>query len=128
MNSKDQYSDFDSNRFGDLYSEIIKLLNTEKSYQDPNFSKAILAKKLNTNGSYISKALSLNGNKKFNQLINEYRINQVKEELINKNFQNFTLEYLYMKAGFTQQSTFNRVFKELTGQTPSEYIESINNQ
>lgn len=40
--------------------------------------------------------------------------------------QKFTLEHIYKEAGFSSQSTFNRIFKEQTGITPSEYIENLN--
>ncbi|WP_353886233.1 helix-turn-helix domain-containing protein [uncultured Chryseobacterium sp.] len=36
--------------------------------------------------------------------------------------------YIYTEAGFTSQSTFNRVFKQLEGITPSEYMENSEKQ
>ena len=36
--------------------------------------------------------------------------------------------YIYTEAGFTSQSTFNRVFKQLEGITPSEYMEKFEKQ
>ncbi|WP_370567614.1 helix-turn-helix domain-containing protein [Dysgonomonas sp. Marseille-P4677] len=34
------------------------------------------------------------------------------------------MRYIYSSAGFRHQSTFNKVFKELEGITPSEYIKN----
>jgi AraC-like DNA-binding protein len=31
--------------------------------------------------------------------------------------------YIYTEAGFSNQSTFNRVFKQIEGITPSEYFQ-----
>ena len=37
---------------------------------------------------------------------------------------NFTLEAISVKCGFTSQSTFIRSFKNVTGTTPSNYLKS----
>lgn len=114
----------EESKFDALYLEIINLLQNNKNYQNPNFSKTILADLLNTNESYITKAITGNGNKNFNKLINQFRINQVLEEFNTKSLTKKTIEQIYTEAGFTQQSTFNRVFKDFTGYNPSDYIEA----
>jgi AraC-like DNA-binding protein len=108
-----------------LYKSIIKLMEEEKSFQYPDFSIRVLAEKLNSNTSYISAALNKIGNKKFNHLVNEYRIAHVKTAMKDNLHYKFTLEHIYSDAGFSSQSTFNRIFKEQTGVTPSEYIENL---
>ena len=118
----------DDEKFENLYSEIINLLDNEKLYQDPNFNKKELAYRLKTNDTYISKAINNKGNKTFNCLINDYRIKQVLSEFNNKGYHRTTIENIYKQAGFTQQSTFNRVFKGYTGKTPSEFIEQFQNK
>lgn len=109
-----------------LYKKIIHHFETEKPYQKADFSIRKLAELVDSNSTYVSRALNQVGNKKFNQLVNDYRIDQVKKEIENNNQQKFTLESIYTNAGFSQQSTFNRIFKEYTGSTPSEYIENLN--
>lgn len=112
-------------KFDALYLEIINLLDKDKSYRNPELSESMMAESLNTNESYISKAINSKGNKNFNKLINEYRVNQIKEDFNKKKHEIYSIEYIYKNAGFKQRSTFNRVFKEFTGMNPSEYIESI---
>ncbi|MCU7617949.1 helix-turn-helix domain-containing protein [Chryseobacterium sp. PBS4-4] len=101
-------------------------LQSEKPYQCPKFNIRKLAELLETNTTYVSKALNVFGEKKFNQLVNELRIEQVKNDIVTNEHQKFTLEYIYTRAGFRQQSTFNRMFKEQTGMTPSDFIDSYN--
>lgn len=110
-----------------LYKKIMQCFETEKPYRDPNFNIRKLAVLVDSNSTYVSKALNQIGNKKFNQLVNEYRINEVKTEILNNIHQKYTLEHIYTNAGFSQQSTFNRIFKEQVGFTPSEYIENLEN-
>jgi AraC-like DNA-binding protein len=111
-------------KFENLYAEIIQYMQDEKPYRDPEFTINLLSKTLKTNATYASRALNQAGNKTFHSLINEYRVNEVKNELTNGAYKKFTMEHIFSKAGFRQQSTFNRIFKEFTGMTPSEFIET----
>ena len=115
----------DTDKFEILYQEILALFESEKPYQNPEFSIKILSRMLNTNHVYVSKTLNEKSNKSFKHFINHYRINQILEDFDKRKYKKHTIESIYTKAGFTQQSTFNRVFKELKGLTPSEYIEQI---
>ncbi len=112
----------DTEKYQMLYDKIIATLENEKSYQDPEFNIRKLAEMVDSNSTYVSRALNKIGDKKFNQLVNDYRINQVKTEIANQMHLKFTIEHIYKNAGFSQQSTFNRIFKEYTGFTPSDYI------
>jgi AraC-like DNA-binding protein len=52
-------------------------------------------------------------------LINSYRVNEAKALLINEP-QDTILDIAYA-AGFNSKASFNRIFKKVTGMTPSEY-------
>lgn len=120
----EEIDDSNGDKYELLYNRIIDCLEVEKPYHDPEFNIRKLADLLGSNSTYVSRSLNQIGNKKFNHLINEYRIRQVLEELKNDMHQKFTIEHIYTNAGFSQQSTFNRIFKEHTGRTPSEYIKN----
>ena len=111
-----------------LYAEIITYFEKERPFTNASFSIAMLAKELDTNATYIYKALNAVSQKSFRDLVNEYRIAQVLSEIEREAHKKFTIEHIYMEAGFVQQSTFNRVFKKITGQTPSQYIENQPNK
>ena len=63
--------------------------------------------------------------KNFYQLVNEYRVEEFKSLLQNAKWKKDTLLTLAMEAGFNSKSSFNRIFKEITGQTPSQYQKSL---
>ncbi|MBD8083501.1 helix-turn-helix domain-containing protein [Chryseobacterium caseinilyticum] len=111
-----------SDKYQILYDRIINCFEVDKPFQDAEFNIRKLADLVDSNNTYVSRSLNQIGDKKFNQLVNEYRIRQVLEDLKNDTHQKFTIEHIYTNAGFSQQSTFNRIFKEQTGSTPSEYI------
>jgi YesN/AraC family two-component response regulator len=110
-------SDEKNNR---LYDTILNYFETNKPYINPDFDIAQLAIALNSNTSYISKAIKMNGDLNFNAFVNTYRMNKIKE-MIQEHNSKFTLEYIYASSGFKNQSTFNKVFKSIEGITPSEY-------
>jgi AraC-like DNA-binding protein len=58
--------------------------------------------------------------------VNTFRIKHVKKLIAQNTHNRFTLEYIYLSSGFKNQSTFNKVFKQIEGVTPSEYYKNIN--
>jgi YesN/AraC family two-component response regulator len=115
----------ETNKFERLYSDILTYFSEKKPYCNPDFTIAQLAKELDTNVKYIAKAIKIKENVNFIGFLNKYRVNLVKE-LITKDFHNkYTIRHIYTLVGFKYQSTFNKVFKEIEGLTPSEYIKTI---
>ncbi|HCO68567.1 MAG TPA: hypothetical protein DIT04_12535 [Dysgonomonas sp.] len=113
---------FDTEKFKKIYDTIIHYFEKEKPYCDPDFSMAKLSRAINYHPIYITKAIKANQNVSFNVFVNTYKIRMVKE-MLDKDLQNkYTMKYIYLSCGFKHQSTFNKVFKEIEGITPSEYI------
>lgn len=111
-------------KFESLYNEILTYFSEKKPYCNPDFTIVQLAEDLDSNVKYISRVIKLKENVNFSVFLNMYRISLVKE-LIADNYHNkYTIGYIYTTAGFRHQSTFNKVFKEIEGVTPSEYIKS----
>lgn len=114
--------EIDIEKYNDLYKQILDFFDKEKPFCDPDFNVSQLAQAINSNTTYISKAISLSECANFNTLVNTYRINRIKE-MLNSEYQNkYTMTYIYTSAGFRHQSTFNKVFKQIEGVTPSEYM------
>ena len=60
----------------------------------------------------------------FNELINTYRIQAVKERLIDPGYSHLSILGIAFESGFNSKATFNRAFKQFTQQTPSEFLKS----
>ena len=109
--------------------EIAKLLDTamhqEKLYTNPNISLASLSKKLDTKSYLITRCLNLHFGKKFNDYINELRIEELKMLLKNPKNDQFTLLSLAYDAGFNSKASFNRAVKKITGKSPSALKTSL---
>jgi AraC-like DNA-binding protein len=62
----------------------------------------------------------------FYNLVNEYRIKEVKDRLKSDKYKRLTILAIAYDSGFNSKSSFNTIFKEKTGQTPSEYLATLN--
>ncbi len=107
------------------HSEVIKRLKaaieTNKVYRNPRFSLSDLSKIVNISERIISNAINQELGKNFFQLINEYRVEEMKERLKDPNNDHLKILSLAFDAGFNSKASFNRVFKSYTGLTPKEY-------
>lgn len=119
----DDTDDIDAENMEKLFHRIEIFMSEKKPYKDAKFNLSSLSVAMRLNSSYLSKAIRYKGYSNFNNYLNIYRINNVKELLTEVDFQKTTLMYVYSEAGFSNQSTFNRVFKQIEGTTPSEYIQ-----
>lgn len=99
-----------------------KLLDEDKLYHEPEFSRADLAREIGCSENTLSKVINTYFGKSFPQVINEYRIADAKRML---NDPAIPVHVVATEVGFNSIATFNRVFRDVTGQTPSGYRETI---
>ena len=110
----------------DILQKLEKLEQTEE-FLAHDFTIKVLAKKLKTNTSYLSYILNNSKKQTFKQYITKLRIDYLLQKLqTNKQYQNYTIEYLANEIGYTNASAFTRAFKKEVGMTPSMYLKSIN--
>jgi AraC-like DNA-binding protein len=117
------WDDVDGESMENLFEKIEIAMTRDKLFKDEKFNLSKLSVALDVNSTYISKAIRSKGYSNFNTYLNIYRINYVKKLFTEIDFQKTTLMYIYTEAGFSNQSTFNRVFKQIEGITPSEYFQ-----
>ena len=106
-------------------SKIETIIQEEQLYQNPELTLTDLAKKLETNASVISKTINQGFQMNFNDCINNYRIEAVKNSFANGEHKKSTLLGIAYDCGFNSKATFNRAFKKNTGKTPKEFIETL---
>jgi len=107
-----------------IKSSILNHLRCEKPYLDSEYNINMMAEELDTPRHHITQAINSNLNKNFYSLINEYRVEEVVSRISSGHYSNYTLLAIAFDAGFNSKSAFNRIFKQTTGQTPSDYKSS----
>ncbi|RSK29548.1 helix-turn-helix domain-containing protein [Hymenobacter metallilatus] len=101
-------------------TRLLAHMHTARPYLEPELTLGELAAQLRTNTSWLSKVINTGCGQNFNDFINEYRVREAERRLRDPQFRHYTLLAVALEAGFNSKSTFNRVFKKLRGQTPSE--------
>lgn len=104
-----------------LKNKLENLMTEEKLYREPNLTLTDLSRKLGVNSAVLSFAINTGFGKNFNDFVNEFRINEVKEKL--KAADDATLLGIAFDCGFNSKATFNRAFKKFTGASPKEFQE-----
>lgn len=86
-----------------------------------------MARDLNITRQNISLVINESLGKNFFQLINEFRVKEFKQLVLDPKLSHITLLGLAFDAGFNSKSSFNRIFKEISGETPSSYKRKLQN-
>lgn len=109
------------------YVEMIdQHMSLEKPYLDRELTIYDLSTQLKIPRHILSEVINEHMGKNFYNLVNDYRVEEVKRRLENPEFKQLTILAIAFDSGFNAKSSFNTIFKEKTGSTPSEYLNSIN--
>jgi AraC-like DNA-binding protein len=115
----------DSN-LDDLNRQLIGFMEEDKPYLNPELSLPALAQSLDIPRNQLSTVINQVHQKNFYEFVNQYRIDEVKKLMTNPSNKHLKLMSLAYDAGFNSKATFNRIFKQMTKLTPSEYISKQN--
>ena len=102
----------------EIAARVKGLMEREKLYQEQTFSRADLARELSVSENTLSRVINIAFGKSFPRLLNEYRISDAKNLLKNHEIPIHTLAY---ESGFNSLASFNRVFREICGETPTQF-------
>jgi len=105
---------------------LINLLEDEQLYQDANLSMASLAEQMDTSTRTLSRIIKDGFDGNFFDLINTYRVEEVKINLLEESYAHYSILSIGLDAVFNSKSTFYNVFKKQTGMTPSQYRKQHN--
>lgn len=108
----------------EFFYKIDSVMLENLYFKDHNFNISKLCLLLDSNNSYVSRAIKAKEYDNFNTYLNTLRVDYVKKLIAENDLSKITLMYIYTEAGFSNQPTFNRAFKKIEGTTPSEYMKS----
>ncbi|ASK30182.1 AraC family transcriptional regulator [Chryseobacterium sp. T16E-39] len=105
----------------DIHRRLIIVLNEEKPFINPNLTLNELAELLKVHPNYLSQVINSRENKNFYELINEKRIEEFLNKIVEPESKQYTFLAIAFDCGFNSKTSFNRNFKKYTGVTPTEY-------
>jgi len=113
-------------------TQYIKLLEecmkSEKPFKNRELTIFDLSDQLQIPRHFLSEVINEHLGKNFYTLVNEYRIKEVKDRMVDPACSHLTILAIAYDAGFNSKSSFNTIFKQKTGLTPSEFLKSVSSK
>lgn len=98
---------------------VRKTINYIKEYYNDRVSLEEIASGMNITPEYLSRLFTKEIGKSFSDFLKEYRIDKAKKLLVNNKMKIYEIAE---KVGYSDPKYFCKVFKELTGMSPKEYM------
>ena len=108
----------------DYIKKIEQYMDEEKPYLDADISLPELSERMNIPSHHLSRVINEKLNMNFFDFINQYRVEEVKSRIQDQQYVHLSILGIAFDSGFNTKSAFNRVFKKMTGMTPSEFKRS----
>jgi AraC-like DNA-binding protein len=100
-------------------ARLESLLQEEKLYREMGLNRLQLAERLGVSESRLSHIVNRYFGHNLNLLLNQRRVEEARERLVAEPKTQITV--IAFEVGFNSIATFNRVFKEIVGVSPSEW-------
>lgn len=105
--------------YAELMQRICQLMEEQQLFINPNLKITDLVTALGTNRSVISACINSQCNCSFPQFVNTYRVAHAKDLLCSQ--PDMKVAEVWVKAGFSSEASFYRIFKAITGSTPTDW-------
>lgn len=104
------------------YFKRLEILCEEHQiYKDSNLNREKVAEQLGISAGYVSQLINMITGDNFANYINNYRVEAVKEMILDSDYENYSLLAIGLESGFTSKTTFHNAFKKSTGMTPNSF-------
>ncbi len=101
--------------------KILSFMQQEKPFLDADLNQSDLAAMLHISSHHFSEVLHYGFAQNFYNFINSYRVVEAQNLMKHQQYKDAKVIAIAFDSGFKSKTSFNRVFKKHTGQTPSEY-------
>ena len=100
---------------------LLDLMERERPYLQAELKINHLAAAINIPPHHLSQILNEGMRMGFYDFVNSYRVKAAREKLCDPQCAHYSILAVGLDCGFANKASFNRVFKKMTGLTPSEY-------
>ncbi len=104
---------------------VTNYLVNKKPYRNPDYNLQMLADDLAISRHKLSHVINTGQKKNFYKFINEFRVEEAKKMLADPSYDHYSVLGVAMDCGFNAKTSFNRIFKEETGLTPTEFKQTL---
>lgn len=121
----DKKSPITSTEIIDYRNRLLKLLEEDKVFTDPELSIRSLSRMIDLHPNKLSWLINESFETNFNSLINSFRAKEFQTKVKKGKHRQFSIIGLAYECGFNSKTVFNTYFKQETGLTPKQYIEQV---
>ncbi len=107
--------------------KLLDCMENRKLYLDDSLTLQYLSEDLSISCHHLSMILNQKLKTNFYMFVNGYRVEEVKRLLHDPQYSEHTVIAIALISGFNSKSTFNAIFKKITGITPTEFRNSLKN-
>ncbi len=104
-----------------ISTRLEELVCDKKIYTDETLSLSKLAAGLEISPKKLSLFLNHYYETSFYNYINGHRVDEVKRRLLSREYDHLTIIAIAFDCGFNSKTSFNRIFKKVTGISPSAF-------
>jgi AraC-like DNA-binding protein len=115
------YMQFDGEAGARYLQKLESLMTEAKVFTNPDLKLASLSEELGLPAHQVSKLINEKFGRSFKDLVNEYRVREFILCMNDPRYRSRSMYGIALDVGFNSKSSFNTVFKKVTGKTPSEY-------
>lgn len=121
--SKTKYekSGLSSEKAGEYLTRLEALMLESKPFLQTKITLKDISEQLSIHPNYLSQVINEHLGQNFFDFINNYRVEEFKQRLVDDPERKLTMLAHAYESGFSSKSSFNEVFKKTTGQTPSQW-------
>ena len=116
---------YDQIEMRELTEALNDLMASDKPFLDEDLTLSALAHLLKVPDKKLSTLLNQNMGVSFYDFINSLRIEEVKRRMELSDADKYTLLAIAFDCGFKSKSSFNRIFKNITQLSPSDYRKQV---
>ena len=109
----------------EMKEKLLQTMQLEKPYLNHELRLDDLATLLHLSRNQTSQIINEHFNLSFFDFVNQYRIKEAKNLLLQNKDKNMTIDHIAYDVGFNNRASFYKAFKKFTNNTPTNYIKHM---
>jgi AraC-like DNA-binding protein len=105
----------------EIHSQLLACMKNDELFLNPTLSLTELSETLKIPAHHITQTLNDYAKLNFCDFVNGFRVEAFKSKIDSGEAEKFSLLGIAFDCGFNSKSSFNRIFRNISGVSPSEY-------
>jgi YesN/AraC family two-component response regulator len=104
------------------------IMREQKLYLNPDLNLAGLAKQMGTDAATLSRLLKNHCGVHLKDYLNRLRVKEACRMMGNPEHDQYTMDQIFTRAGFSSKASFYSAFRKFTGMSPAAFRSQVNSR